>query len=58
MNDRFYVGFAGRIGADPMRGENSNEVNLEYQLSKRWSVNGSYGDARAGDAGVLWRKEY
>ena len=26
VNDRFYVGFKGRIGADPMRGENSNEV--------------------------------
>ena len=58
VNDRFYVGFTGRIGADPTRGENSNEVGLEYQLSKRWSVNGSYGDARAGDASVNWRKEY
>lgn len=58
VNDRFYVGFTGRIGADPMRGENSNEVELEYQLSKHWSVNGSYGDARAGGAGVNWRKDY
>jgi translocation and assembly module TamB len=58
VNDRFYVGFKGRIGADPMRGENSNEVDLEYQLSKRWSVNGRYGDARAGGAGVNWRKDY
>ncbi len=58
VNDRFYLGFTGRIGADPMRGENSNEVDLEYQLSKHWSVNGSYGDARAGDAGVTWRKDY
>ncbi|MFL5302234.1 MAG: translocation/assembly module TamB domain-containing protein [Anaeromyxobacteraceae bacterium] len=58
VSDRFYVGFTGRIGADPMRGENSNEVDLEYQLSKHWSLNGSYGDARAGGAGVLWRKDY
>jgi translocation and assembly module TamB len=58
VNDRFYVGFTGRIGADPTRGENSNEVGLEYQLSKRWSANGSYGDARAGEATVNWRKEY
>ncbi|BDG04789.1 translocation/assembly module TamB [Anaeromyxobacter oryzae] len=58
VNDRFYVGFKGRIGADPMRGENSNEVDLEYQLSKRWSINGRYGDARAGGAGVSWRKDY
>src|SRR6266702_3462605 len=28
------------------------------QLKKHWSVNGSYGDARAGDAGVTWRKDY
>jgi translocation and assembly module TamB len=58
VSDRFYVGFTGRIGADPMRGENSNEVDLEYQLSKHWSLDGSYGDARAGGAGVLWRKDY
>lgn len=58
VNDRFYVGFTGRVGADPMRGENSNEVDLEYQLSKHWSVNGSYGDARAGGAGVTWRRDY
>lgn len=58
VNDRLFVGFTGRIGADPMRGENSNEVDLEYQLSKHWSVNGSYGDARAGGAGVNWRKDY
>jgi translocation and assembly module TamB len=57
VNDRFYVGFTGRIGANPMH-ENANQVDLEYQLSKRWSVNGSYGDARAGEAGVSWRKEY
>ena len=58
VNDRFYVGFTGRIGADPMRGENANEVDLEYQLSKYWSVNGDYGDARAGGTSVNWRKEY
>jgi translocation and assembly module TamB len=58
VNDRLFVGFTGRIGADPMRGENSNEVDVEYQLSKRWSINGSYGDARAGGAGVSWRKDY
>ena len=58
VNDRFYVGFTGRIAADPARGENSNQVDLEYQLSKRWSVNGSYGDARAGEASVNWRKGY
>jgi translocation and assembly module TamB len=58
VNDRLYVGFTGRFGADPMRGENSNAVNLEYQLTKRWSANGSYGDAGAGAAGVTWRKDY
>jgi translocation and assembly module TamB len=58
VNDRFYIGFTGRIGADPMHGENSNQVDLEYQLTRRWSVNGSYGDARAGGAGIIWRKDY
>ncbi len=40
-----------------MRGESSNEVDAEYQLSKHWSLNGSYGDAHAGGASVNWRKD-
>lgn len=58
VNDRLYIGFTGRIGADPMKGENSNQINLEYQLSKRWNAEASYGDARAGGLDFVWTKEY
>jgi translocation and assembly module TamB len=58
INDDFYVGFQGRLGADPMQGENANAVRLEYQLSKRWSLEAEYGDARSGSADLIWTKEY
>jgi translocation and assembly module TamB len=58
INDQFYVGFQGRIGADPMKGENANAVRLEYQLSRRWSLEAEYGDARSGSADLIWTKEY
>jgi translocation and assembly module TamB len=58
VNDRLYFGFTGRVGADPMKGENSNQVDMEYQISKRWSIQGSYGDAQAGDLNLIWQKDY
>ena len=58
VNDRLYLGFTGRVGADPMKGENSNEVDVDYQLSKHWSLEGSYGDAQAGGADLVWQKDY
>lgn len=58
VGTRLYLGFTGRIGADPYRLENTNAVHLEYQLSKRWSLGAEYGDARKGGADLFWNKEY
>jgi translocation and assembly module TamB len=58
VNDRLYLGFTGRVGADPLKGQNSNEVDLDYQLTKHWSLQGSYGDAQAGGADLVWEKNY
>ena len=58
VSDKLYVGFTGRVGADPMQGQNANAVRMEYQLGKRWSLQGEYGDARAGGADLVWIKEY
>jgi translocation and assembly module TamB len=58
LTDDVYVAYVGRIGADPLKHENSNEFQLEYQLSRRWSFEGTYGDARSGSADLVWTKHY
>jgi translocation and assembly module TamB len=58
FGDRFYVGYEGRLGADPSRYENRNAVRLEYQFSPRWSAEGQYGDAFQGYLDLLWSKDY
>jgi translocation and assembly module TamB len=58
LTDDVYVAYVGRIGADPLKHENSNEFQLEYQLTRRWSFEGTYGDARSGSADLVWTKHY
>jgi translocation and assembly module TamB len=58
VTDKAYVGYTGRLGADPSKGENSNAVKFEYQLSPHWSLEMEYGDARAGGADLIWSKDY
>jgi translocation and assembly module TamB len=58
LTEDLYVAYVGRIGADPFRRENRNEVQLEYQLTRRWSFEGTYGDARRGSADLVWTKSY
>jgi len=58
LTDDVYVGYVGHLGADPARLQNRNAVRLEYQLSRRWSFQGEYGDAKTGSADVIWKKHY
>jgi translocation and assembly module TamB len=58
LTDRLYVGYVGRIGADPTRYQNRNAVHAEYRLGVRWVVEGEYGDVGTGSADVLWKKNY
>ncbi len=53
-----YVGYVGRLGADPALLQNRNAVHLEYELTSRWSFEGEYGDAKTGSADVMWTKRY
>jgi autotransporter translocation and assembly factor TamB len=53
-----YVGYVGRLGADPMLLENRNAVHLEYMMGTHWSFEGEYGDAKAGSADMVWTKHY
>ena len=58
VTDRLYVGYVGRIGADPTRYQNRNAVHLEYRLTERWQIAGEYGDVGTGSADLMWKKSY
>jgi translocation and assembly module TamB len=58
VTDRLYVGYVGRIGADPTRYQNRNAVHMEYRLTSRWQIAGEYGDVGTGSADLMWKKTY
>ena len=58
VTDRLYVGYVGRIGADPTRYQNRNAVHVEYRLTERWQIAGEYGDVGTGSADLMWKKSY
>ena len=58
VTDKLYVGYVGRIGADPTRYQNRNAVHLEYQLTSRWEIEAEYGDVGTGTADLMWKKNY
>ena len=58
VTDRIYVGYTRRFEADPERGENTDEVRVEYQIDKRWTFESRYGSSQAGGASLIWSKEY
>jgi translocation and assembly module TamB len=58
MTEKLYVGYVGRVGADPSLYQNRNAVHVEYQLSPRWSVDGEYGDVGTGSLDLTWKKNY
>ena len=58
LGDDLYVAYVARIGQDPFLRENRNEIQLEYQLSRHWSFEASYGDARRGSGDLVWTRSY
>jgi translocation and assembly module TamB len=58
VTDKLYVGYVGRVGADPTRYQNRNAVHVEYQLTQRWQVEAEYGDVGTGTADLMWKKNY
>jgi translocation and assembly module TamB len=58
VTDKIYVGYTRRFEADPARGENSDEVRVEYQINRRWTFESRYGNAQSGGASLIWSKEY
>ena len=58
LTPKLYAGYVGRVGANPALLQNRNAVHVEYQLSRRWSFDGEYGDVGTGTADLLWTKHY
>jgi translocation and assembly module TamB len=58
VTDKLYVGYVGRVGADPTRYQNRNAVHLEYHLTSRWEIEAEYGDVGTGTADLMWKKNY
>jgi translocation and assembly module TamB len=58
VTDKLYVGYVGRVGADPALYQNRNAVHVEYQLSSRWGFDGEYGDVGTGSLDLMWKKSY
>jgi translocation and assembly module TamB len=58
FQDKVYVSYVRRFEARPDLHENQNEVQVEYQMSRRWSLEGRYGDALSGGASLVWSKDY
>jgi translocation and assembly module TamB len=58
LTDRIYVIYSRRFDADPLRGENTDEVRVEYQITQRWMFESRYGNAQSGGANLVWSREY
>jgi translocation and assembly module TamB len=58
VTDELFVGYAYYFAAKPEEGENVNEVKAEYRIGQRWRFELRYGDAQAGDAMLIWKKDY
>lgn len=58
LTDRIYVGYARRFDAKPEKGENADEVRIEYQLAPGWQVETRYGSGQSGGASIVWTRSY
>jgi translocation and assembly module TamB len=58
LTEKIYVVYSRRFDADPLRGENTDEVRVEYQISPRWMFESRWGNAQSGGANLVWSREY
>jgi translocation and assembly module TamB len=58
VTDRIYVGYTRKFDADETKGENVDEVRVEYQISPRWTFESRYGNAQSGGASLVWSRSY
>jgi translocation and assembly module TamB len=58
LTDRIYVGYVRRFDAKPEKGENPDEVRMDYQLAPGWQVETRYGNGQSGSASIVWTRNY
>jgi translocation and assembly module TamB len=58
LTDKIFVGYTRRFEARPEKGENPDEVRVEYQISPRWQLESRYGNAQSGGASLIWSRDY
>ncbi|HSN13260.1 MAG TPA: translocation/assembly module TamB domain-containing protein, partial [Anaeromyxobacteraceae bacterium] len=58
LTDRVYVGYVRRFDAKPEKGENPDEVRVDYQLAPGWQVETRYGTGQSGSASIVWSRNY
>ena len=58
LTDKIYVGYTRNFEAQLEKGENQNEVRVQYQISPRWTFESRYGDGKSGGASIIWSKDY
>jgi translocation and assembly module TamB len=58
FGDKVYVGYVRRFDADVEQGENENEVQLEYEITKSWTLESRYGSAESWGGSLIWSKDY
>jgi translocation and assembly module TamB len=58
VSDKLYVGYTRRMNALTEEGENTNEVEADYQIGSQLTFQVRYGDANSGGASLIWSKDY
>ena len=58
VSERLYVGYTRRMNALTEEGENTNEVEADYQILPQLTFEVRYGDANSGGASLIWSKDY
>jgi translocation and assembly module TamB len=55
---KIFIAYVRRFEARPDKGENPDEVRVEYQISPRWTFESRYGNAQSGGASLIWSRDY
>ena len=58
LSDSLYLGVSAQSGANPAQGENPWAGRLEYQLSRRFSLEAYGGTAPAAGVDLVWSRDY
>ena len=58
VGDKVYVGYVRRFDAKPEEGEATDEVRLQYRISRRWRLEASAGTAQNYGASLIWSMDY